>query len=164
MNFKQIAERCGLSEKEYKDYFGAMEEYLAAATDGGEFSFTDLQCEAFNNDKFWSSGDLQQEHMIIQGATSSGKTLVSEVAIVDCLKRNKNAIVLIPLKAMVRERRNRLHNDFPFINRIYASSSDYQDNDANIIEGNFDIAVIVYEKFFGMLSQKSVSILDRCQR
>lgn len=40
-------------------------------------------------------GDLKEEarHVVVQGATSSGKTLVSEIAILDCLKSRKKSIV-----------------------------------------------------------------------
>lgn len=136
---------------------------LSKAANVPEFSFTHLQREAFNKPGFWlkDTREVVQPHLIIQGATSSGKTLVSEMAIIECLNAQRSAIVLVPLKAMVRERREYLKKDMPEM-KIYASSGDFQDNDDRIINGDFHVAIIVYEKFFAMLSQASAKILDNC--
>lgn len=130
-----------------------------------EFGFTGLQKTAFNTEGFWLS-DNDYRHIIIQGATSSGKTLVSEMAILDTLKNDNKCIVLVPLRAMVRERWNQLRSDFGAQEgdrRIYASSADYQDHDGEIMGGNYSVAIIVYEKFFTMLSQSSDKMLHDCE-
>ena len=96
-----------------------------------KIQFTSLQKTAFNTPGFWrEDGDEAARHMIVQGATSSGKTLVSEIAIMDCLKSRKKAIVLVPLKAMVRERWEHFRDDLAQLgtNQVYASSSDLQYN------------------------------------
>src|SRR5699024_1988392 len=89
------------------------------------------------------------------GTTSAGKTLISELLTVDMLAHGKTVLVLVPLKSMVRERHNRFARDFRAgqINRVYASSSDYLDFDEEIMNGNFHVAVMVYEKFFAMMCQ-----------
>lgn len=130
-----------------------------------DFKFTGLQKAAFNTEGFWLS-DNDYRHIIIQGATSSGKTLISEMAILDTLKNDNKCIVLVPLRAMVRERWDQLRNDFGAQEgdrRIYASSADYQDHDGEIMDGNYSVAVIVYEKFFTMLSQSSDKMLHDCE-
>ncbi len=130
-----------------------------------DFGFTGLQKAAFNTKGFWLS-DNDYRHIIIQGATSSGKTLVSEMAILDTLKNDNKCIVLVPLRAMVRERWNQLRSHFGAQEgdrRIYASSADYQDHDGEIMDGNYSVAVIVYEKFFTMLSQSSDNMLRDCE-
>lgn len=146
-----------------KETLDAINARLANAMDVAldEVQFTHLQKKAFNTKGFWRSGeDSNPEdancHVIIQGATSSGKTLVSEMAILDSLQNgNKKSIVLVPLRAMVRERFDQLREDLKHqgVDKVYPSSSDYQEHDGEIIEGNFTVAVIVYEKFFAMLSQ-----------
>lgn len=138
-------------------------ERLSRAAGMQEFVFTHLQHEAFNKPGFWlrDTREVVQPHLIIQGATGSGKTLVSEMAIIECLNAQRSAIVLVPLKAMVRERREYLRKDLPEM-KIYASSGDFQEDDDRIINGNYDVAVIVYEKFFAMLSQASARILENC--
>ena len=44
--------------------------------------------------------------------------------------------------------------------QIYASSSDFRDHDGEIIHGDYEVAVIVYEKFFAMLSQYDNNMLN----
>ena len=130
-----------------------------------KFGFTGLQKAAFNTKGFWLS-DNDYRHIIIQGATSAGKTLVSEMAILDTLKNNNKCIVLVPLRAMVRERWKQLREDFGAQEgdrRIYASSADYQDHDGEIMDGNYSVAIIVYEKFFTMLSQSRDNMLRDCE-
>lgn len=146
---------------------GIEEKLRAAQGDIGErkFAFTDLQKVAFNNPGFWrGKSDTDRRHIIVQGATSAGKTLVSEMAILDCLKSRKKAIVLVPLKAMVRERTEHFKEDLKLqgTRQVYASSSDFQDHDGDIVRGDYEVAVIVYEKFFAMLSQQRNSMLNDC--
>ena len=130
-----------------------------------EVKFTGLQAQAFNTKGFWLSDRADAQHIIVQGATSAGKTLISEMAILDTLRRDNKfdnkCIVLVPLRAMVRERWRQLRRDLG-TEGIYASSSDYQDHDGEIIEGKYTVAVIVYEKFFSMLSQSQDKMLKNC--
>ena len=160
-SFDDIIEKHQLSKETLK----GIEARLCKTADMQEFSFTAMQLKAFNTEGFWR-GNLDEEtkHVVIQGATSSGKTLISEMAILDCLKSRKKSIVLVPLKAMVRERCEHFQRDFqPMgIRQIYPSSSDFQDHDGDIINGDYEVAVIVYEKFFAMLSQSSNSMMNNC--
>lgn len=147
-----------------KDIIERIETRILAATGSESVTLTELQRTAFNTPHFWYSDystGAPPRHIIIQGATSAGKTLVSEMAIAESLEMEKNAIVLVPLKAMVRERRDHIARDFSDA-RVYASSGDFLDHDAEIIDGKFEVAVIVYEKFFAMLSQQGARILDNC--
>lgn len=136
--------------------------------EGSSFSFTSLQREALTTEGFWTCWDRspsEASHLIVQGSTSSGKTLVSELAILDVLCHEKKAIVLVPLRAMVHERAMQFRQDMDGARhyRVYGSSADYLDNDERIIAGDYDVAVIVYEKFFAMLSSPECHVLDECQ-
>ena len=71
----------------------------------------------------WESGTVS--HLMIQGATSAGKTLVSELAILDTCARDLKAVVLVLLKAMVHERREQFRQDMPN-QRDWGSSSDHK--------------------------------------
>lgn len=135
---------------------------------GQAVTLTALQRKALNHPLFFEkryNSDLLPHNLIIQGATSAGKTLVSEISIIDELENHgRKAIVLVPLKAMVRERAEQLAMDLNIGNehRVYGSSSDYLDHDEHIINGEFEVAVIVYEKYFAFLSQGSNGILNNC--
>lgn len=170
-NFEDIVEKFQLSRDTLQNINKRLSESMNI--EPSEVKFTALQNAAFNREGFWLSQKNSIRHVIIQGATSSGKTLVSELAILDSLKNgNKKSLVLVPLRAMVRERHDQLREDFSAqgIEKVYASSSDFQDHDGEIIQGDFEVAVIVYEKFFAMLSQsqfkatngKDIPMLNDC--
>ena len=49
---------------------------------------TPLQKRVFNDENFWYDGTKDKNgNMIIQGSTSSGKTLVAEISIIDVLTK-----------------------------------------------------------------------------
>ena len=125
---------------------------------------TPLQEQAFNDERYWGDNNI-----LIRGATSSGKTLIAEVAAARCIHHSqqaKNVIYLIPLKAMVSEKYVQFKQDMSDDNYdwdICASSADYQNFDEDILAGNFDVAVVVYEKFFAFLAQNNNDhFLRRC--
>lgn len=141
---------------------------LAANGMPGEgIRFTRLQHTAFNHPDFFrreENGRFTGKNLIVQGATSAGKTLVSEIAVLDALWHKKKVLILVPLKSMVRERFTRFRDDFSAVSefRVYASSSDYLDYDEDLLYGKFDVAIMVYEKLFAMLCQPNCKILDDC--
>ena len=113
-----------------------------------KYELTDLQKKAFSSDYLWCD-DEKQSNIIIQGATSSGKTLVTEVMMANYLEwagARNHVICLVPLKAMVTEKIRHITEDLGENRNIVGSSSDYQENDEDILNGNFEVAVIVYEK------------------
>ncbi len=130
----------------------------------GEFKLTKLQQLAIDTPGFWrdwQSGESQ--NLMIQGATSAGKTLLAELAIMDTLAHDRrSAIILVPLKSMVNERKKQFSDDMNPYFRVYAASSDYMEYDERLIKGDYDVAVIVYEKFFAMLSQGNRQIMKNC--
>lgn len=135
--------------------------------ENNEVELTALQRLALSHQEFsddWSDSDRVPKHLIVQGATSSGKTLLSELNILDVVSRRLQAIVLVPLKAMVHERTRQFIDDLEGQDlRVYGSSSDYMDNDERLINGEYDVAIIVYEKYYAMLSQNGGAILDACR-
>lgn len=125
---------------------------------------TPLQKKAFNSSEFWGTNNL-----IVQGTTSSGKTLIAEVAAARCIwysGQEKNVIYLVPLKAMVSEKYAQFKKDMSDDNydwNVCPSSADYQNFDGDIIDGDFNLAIVVYEKFFAFLAQKeNERFLSRC--
>lgn len=135
--------------------------------ENNEVELTALQRLALSHHEFsdnWLDSDRVPKHLIVQGATSSGKTLLSELNILDVVSRRLKAIVLVPLKAMVHERTRQFIDDLEGQGlRVYGSSSDYMDNDERLINGEYDVAIIVYEKYYAMLSQNGGAILDACR-
>lgn len=129
----------------------------------GKFQLTKLQQLAIDTPEFWRDWNNEEsQNLIIQGATSAGKTLLAELAILDTLSWSRRAIVLVPLKSMVNERKKQFSNDMNPYFRVYAASSDYMEYDERLIKGDYEVAVIVYEKFFAMLSQGNQQIMKNC--
>ena len=134
----------------------------------GAFSLTRLQQMAIDTPAFWRDWQNEDDpqNLMIQGATSAGKTLLAELAALDTLVNSRQVIFLVPLKSMVNERRRQfsedLGEDLPSGHRVYAASGDYMEYDERLIRGDYEVAVIVYEKFFAMLSQGGQKIMENC--
>lgn len=137
--------------------------------EGTELSLTKFQKKAISSLEFWRdwNNTAEPNHLMVQGATSAGKTLLTELNILDTLRHDQKAIVLVPLKAMVHERTAQFREDMGYglseydIN-VFGSSGDYMEYDEQLINGEHDVAIIVYEKFFAMLSQGNTAIMKDC--
>ncbi len=121
--------------------------------------FTKLQEYILLKRQFW---DLQQ-NLIIKGVPGSGKTLLVEMAYLAIpLKKNKmkrKLLYLVPYKALLNEKYSYFINRFDrYSYDIYRSSSDYSDNDENIISSNCEIAIMIYEKLDNALQYNSENI------
>lgn len=130
--------------------------------EGEAFSLTSFQQKVIEDKQFWRDWDSEEvSHLMVQGATSAGKTLVSELAILDTLNHGQKAVVLVPLKAMVHERMEQFREDMPG-RKVFGSSSDHLENDERLLHGDYDVAVTVYEKFFAILNQNASGVMDKC--
>lgn len=129
---------------------------------GETFTLTRFQETVIENEQFWRDWESENvPHLMVQGATSAGKTLVSEIAILDTLANGQKAVVLVPLKAMVHERKVQFEQDMPN-QQVFGSSSDHLEYDERMIAGDYDVVVTVYEKFFAILNQNSQKLMSRC--
>ena len=130
---------------------------------GEVFTLTRFQEKVIGDEQFWRDWESEDmSHLMIQGATSAGKTLVSELAILDTLANGQKAVVLVPLKAMVHERMVQFKREDMPDQRVFGSSSDHLEYDERLIAGDYDVAVTVYEKFFAILNQNSQKLMSRC--
>lgn len=129
---------------------------------GKAFTLTRFQEKVIGDEQFWRDWESEDvSHLMVQGATSAGKTLVSELAILDTLANGQKAVVLVPLKAMVHERMVQFEKDMLNL-RVFESSSDHLEYDERLMNGDYDVAVTVYEKFFAMLNQNPQKLMDSC--
>ena len=138
----------------------------------GKVETTNLQKKCFEDENFWPLEGCSPPNLIIQGPTSSGKTFIGEIAsLYECNfkseddGRNNSVIFLVPLRSMVREKYEDLVNYYvknDIIKNVYASSSDYQENDHVISLGNFSIVVMVYEKFLAFSADRNNCMLKNC--
>lgn len=121
---------------------------------GWDGTFTSMQRSVLGKNEFWEP----DRNIVIHGPTSSGKTFLAELAalhqIMDPSINEHKVLFLVPLRVLVTSHCRQFRDDFSNVRlgdkalRIYESSADYQDHDEEIMSGDYDIAVVVYEKFF----------------
>ncbi len=95
------------------------------------------------------------ENLLIQAPTSSGKTFIGEMAAIHTALRRKKVIYLVPLKALAEEK----YRDFKekygsYGMQVIISTRDHREFDRQLEDGNFSIAVVVYEKLAQLLVRR----------
>ncbi len=110
-----------------------------------------------------------QEHHILEGKdllvsapTSSGKTFLAEIAAIHSIFKRQKVIYLLPLKALAEEK----YTDFlekyeDFGLDVVISTGDRTEFDATIERGDFQIAILVFEKANRLLVRNK-NFLDNC--
>ncbi len=93
-------------------------------------------------------------NLLIASPSSSGKTLAAEMAALQEIYCQKKVIYLVPLRILAEEKYQHFVKLYRSIGLdIKLSSRDHREQDQDIIQGNFNIAIIVYEKFYYFLLQ-----------
>ena len=106
-------------------------------------------------------GLFDGSNLIVSAPTSSGKTFIGELAAVYNGLKGKRAVYLVPLKALAEEKFQSFKKLYgPYDLKIVISTRDHKEFDKELEEGNFEIAIIVYEKFFSLLNS-STKFLDQ---
>ena len=128
-------------------------------------SLNALQVEAVND-----YGLLDGEHLVVSAPTSSGKTMVGELAALHHVLRHKRALLLLPLKALVADKLRHFEAVYgPFGIRTIEATGE-TDDITPLIRGRYDIALLTYEKFSALaltyphvLAQVGVIVVDEAQ-
>lgn len=111
-------------------------------------SLNQLQIDAINN-----FGLLNGEHLVVSAPTSSGKTMVGELAAIHGALERKRAIFLFPLKALVNDKLRHfqaLYGTFG-IRTIKATGESTTDDMLPLMRGQYDICLMTYEKFSALI-------------
>jgi len=124
-----------------------------------------LQVEAVND-----YGLLDGEHLVVSAPTSSGKTMIGELAALRQVLRRKRALFLLPLKALVADKRRHFEAVYgPFGIRTIEATGE-TDDISPLIRGHYDIGLLTYEKFSALalshphvLAQAGVIVVDEAQ-
>ncbi len=114
---------------------------------------------------------LDGESLIISAPTSSGKTFCGEMASVANLFKRKKVIYLVPLKAIAEEKFSDFQDKYSDLGiGVVISTKDRQEHDRKIAKADFDLAIMIYEKFnqlliknMDILSQVNLIIVDELQ-
>ncbi len=110
-----------------------------------------------------NKGVLERTSLLI-APTSCGKTFIGEMAAVAHALRGKRTLYLVPFKAIAEEKYSDFSEKYSGENIgfiIHISDRDHHQNDSNIQIGNYDIAILTYEKLSSLLVTNA-GMLDVC--
>lgn len=138
---------------------------LIEAWGGAIPALNDLQVSAIND-----YGVLDGNNVVVSAPTSSGKTMVGELAALRNVLDRKRALFLLPLKALVADKRRhfaKVYGDFG-IRTVEATGE--TDDITPLLRGQYDIGLLTYEKFAAIaltfphvLAQVGVIVIDEAQ-
>jgi replicative superfamily II helicase len=144
--------------------FGFPEAVLKAWA--GEIStLNQLQLDAINE-----YGILRDQHLVASAPTSSGKTMLGELAAVHGALERRRSLFLLPLKALVNDKLRQFRRVYgPFGVRIVEATGE-TDDISPLLRGQYDIALLTYEKFSSiilanpyLLEQVGTVVIDEIQ-
>lgn len=130
-------------------------------------SLNQLQIDAINDYQI-----LEGNHLIVSAPTSSGKTMIGELAAIYGVTQRKRAVFLFPLKALVNDKLrhfNETYADFD-IKTIKATGESSTDDIIPLMKGQYDVCLMTYEKFSAIilsnpyiLNQIGTIVVDEAQ-
>lgn len=93
-----------------------------------------------------------KENLIVFSPTSSGKTFIGEMGALQAMGENTKVIYLVPQRALADEKYREFRARYERLGfRIVVSSGDRRQHDELITGGDFDLAVVVFEKLQALL-------------
>ncbi len=102
---------------------------------------------------------LNGESLLICAPTSSGKTFCGELAATAAIFRRRKAVFLAPLKSIAEERFSDFSARYARLGiRVLIATSDHQEHELQLERGDFDLAILIYEKFNQLLI-KNIDLL-----
>ena len=128
-------------------------------------SLNELQLEAING-----CGVLDGANLVVVAPTSSGKTLIGELAAVKAGTRGGRSVILLPLKALVNDKYEAFRSTYGDELEIVRATGDHADQIGAFLGGHYDIALLTYEKFTSLVLANphimravEVAIVDEAQ-
>lgn len=114
---------------------------------------------------------LEGNHLVVSAPTSSGKTMIGELATLKGISEHKRTLFLFPLKALVNDKHrhfNQVYGSFGV--RTIRATGDTIDDIPDLINGKYDICLMTYEKcsslilnFPHILEQVGIIVVDEVQ-
>lgn len=115
-------------------------------------------------------GILRGDHLVASAPTSSGKTMLGELAAIRGALNRRRALFLMPLKALVNDKLRQFQRVYgPFGIRTIEATGETDDL-TPLLRGQYDIALLTYEKFTAIalthpyvLEQVGTIVIDEVQ-
>jgi len=125
-----------------------------------------LQLSAVND-----FGVLNGRSLLVVAPTSSGKTMIGEVAAIQAVISGKKAVFLLPYRALVNEKFEAFSQRYAAAGlRVARCSGDATDGIGPVLSGRYDLAFFTYEMFLNLalgsprlLNQLGLVVLDEGQ-
>jgi len=103
----------------------------------------------------------ENKNLLVIAPTSSGKTFIGEMAAITQLIHQKKVIYLVPLRCLAEEKYRHFKSLYSSCGlEMVVSTRNYKEDDHRIIQGNYKIAVMVYEKFNYFLLKHPDFLID----
>lgn len=114
---------------------------------GSITGLNELQLSAIND-----FGVLDGENLVVTAPTSSGKTMIGELAALKNAETRQRAVFLLPMRALVNdkfEQFTRLYG--PAGIRTIRATGEHSDDIPQLLRGQFDIALLTYETYAALI-------------
>jgi helicase len=138
---------------------------VIAAWAGTIPTLNQLQLDAINE-----FGVLRGEHLVAVAPTSSGKTMIGELAALSGIVERRRALFLLPLKALVADKRRHFEAIYGGFGLRVIEATGETDDITPILRGQYDIGLLTYEKFAAIaltqphvLEHAGVIVVDEAQ-
>jgi helicase len=105
-------------------------------------TLNELQLDAINE-----YGVLDGEHLVVSAPTSSGKTMVGELAALNGILQRRRALFLLPMKALVNDKYQEFVRKYAALGiRLIRATGDFNDDVGALMRGHYDICLMTDEK------------------
>ncbi|WP_438039069.1 DEAD/DEAH box helicase [Sorangium sp. So ce128] len=110
-------------------------------------TLNELQQSAVNH-----HGILAGRSIVVSAPTSSGKTMVGELAALRAYADRKRTLFLLPMRALVNDKYDEFSRKYGTLGiRIVRTTGELQDDVPSLLRGKYDICLMTYEKAAAIL-------------
>lgn len=124
-----------------------------------------LQIDAINEYKI-----LEGENLVVSAPTSSGKTMIGELAALKGALERKRGLFLLPLKALVNDKLRSFIKVYGAFGILTIAATGETDDITPLLRGQYDLCLMTYEKFAAVvlsnphiLNQVGTIVIDEVQ-